>query len=132
MGNTKSYDLLAVDPRTGRLVSVDVKSKWRTNREGRRKAHHWPASNLLNSREKAAPSHYIVFVIASRDSAADHEFYIVPGGVAIERLRRNVELGRRLGQAKMTQFRLFDSPRSNPEASHIADYKGQWAVLRGS
>lgn len=131
LGNTKAYDLLAVWPPTGRTITVDVKAKWRTRPNGRLTTHHWPCSNLLTGVERTRASHYVVFVNVNRGDRVLHEYYVVPGRIAIERLRKNVEMGQRKAQSKMAQLRIFDSPREDPHAQHVKDFEG-WGALAPS
>jgi hypothetical protein len=131
LGNTKAYDLLAAWPLTGKTITVDVKAKWRTRADGRLTAHHWPCSNLLNGAERTRSSHYVVFVNVNRGDRVLHDYYVVPGRVAIERLRKNVEIGLRKTQSKMAQFRIFDSPREDPDSQHVRDFEG-WGALAPS
>jgi hypothetical protein len=129
LGNTKSYDLLAKDPNSGRTVSIDVKARWRE--PGKPKTHHWLCSNLLNGLERIGPSHFIAFVIVNTDSRDEDQFFIVPGREAVRRLKENVALQKRQGKAKMTQFRLFDSEREDRRLRHLDEARfREWEILK--
>jgi hypothetical protein len=112
LGHTKSIDILASDPKTGKVYQLEVKTNFKNRRNAPSvsKIHgKWISAWIMNKKHESidGPTLFYCFVNISKDEDIAFKFYIVPSKVVAQYVKEEHQLW--LDEKKRERKQVKDS-----------------------